>query len=256
MRTRLELDLDFFVKQRDLIQREADEIASTRKVSSTRRDRSETEERDESLSPLILPVTKYLSGQDTRRLLEADQGPLGENRAQELEDKTDPGQDPGGWHFIGKLQRNKISLVAPRIELLHSLDSLKLAQTLNHWVEDNLGRSLSVLVQINIAGEHQKSGLDPLTALNLIPEWISQFDSLRFEGLMTMAPQLPAEECRPIFRALRQLRDEISDRHEEDSANSFKTLSMGMSNDWRVAVAEGATILRLGRTLLTDEKGG
>ena len=62
MRTRLELDLDFFVKQRDLIQREADEIASTRKVSSTRRDRSETEERDESLSPLILPVTKYLSG--------------------------------------------------------------------------------------------------------------------------------------------------------------------------------------------------
>lgn len=73
---------------------------------------------------------------------------------------------------------------------------------------------------------------------------------------MTMAPQLPAEECRPIFRALRQLRDEISDRLEEDSANSFKTLSMGMSNDWRVAVAEGATILRLGRTLLTDEKGG
>ena len=101
MRTRLELDLDFFVKQRDLIQREADEISSTRK------DRSETEERDESLSPLILPVTKYLSVQDTRRLLEADQGPLGENRAQELEEKTDPGQDPGGWHFIGKLQRKQ-----------------------------------------------------------------------------------------------------------------------------------------------------
>ena len=199
--------------------------------------------------PQILPVTKYLTPHDTRRLLDAGYGPLGENRAAELEQKSEPGQDPDSWHFIGRLQRNKIRSVIPRISLFHSLDSEKLATTLDRWVDDHLESPLGVLVQINIAAEQQKAGLDPITAEETIVSWIDRFPSLRFEGLMTMAPNWSAEECRPIFRSLRQIRSSIRDRLTSKAADRFCHLSMGMSGDWQVAVEEGATLLRIGTAL-------
>ena len=244
MRKTLQLDLDFFLQKRQEIENEAANLAPAAGSES------------EGLNPCVLPVTKYITAEETRLLLDEGQAPLGENRAQELEAKTDPGQDPGGWHFIGKLQRNKISIVAPRVDLIHSLDSQRLAESLDRWVEDHLNRRLGVLVQINIGGEKQKSGLDPVEASELIPHWIDSCKQLRFEGLMTMAPQIPAEECRPIFRSLRMIRDELRHQLSEEDAGDFRHLSMGMSSDWQVAAAEGATLLRIGRSLYPPEDQG
>ncbi len=199
--------------------------------------------------PQILPVTKYLDRADARTLLEHDHGPLGENRADQLKEKTDPGQDPGGWHFIGRLQRNKIREVAPRISLFHSLDSERLAQSLDSWVGEHLSSPLPVLVQINVAGEERKAGLDPVEAQECIEKWVDQFQSLRFHGLMTMAPAWEAEQCRPIFRQLRKIRDQIRQQLPAERGDQFQHLSMGMSGDWQVAVEEGATWIRIGRAL-------
>lgn len=204
--------------------------------------------------PRILPVTKYLSPQDAQRLLEAGHSPLGENRATELEQKSEPGQDPASWHFIGRLQRNKIRSVAPRISLFHALDSEKLAASLDKWVEDHLQSPLGVLVQVNIAAEKQKAGLDPITAEEIIVSWIDRFPSLRFEGLMTMAPNWAAEDCRPIFRSLRDMRSSIRARLSASASDRFRHLSMGMSGDWQVAVEEGATLLRIGTALYTSDE--
>lgn len=241
MRRMLQLDLDYFLRKRQQIESEAADLASSGNLDST------------ATAPRVLPVTKYLSEKETRLLLDEGHAPLGENRAQELEQKTDPGQDPGGWHFIGKLQRNKIAIVAPRVDLIHSVDSQRLAESLDRWVEDHMNRRLGILVQINIAGETQKSGLDPVEASELIPQWVDRCTQLRFEGLMTMAPLLPAEECRPIFRALRRLRDELRTSMSDADAERFQHLSMGMSADWQVAASEGATILRIGRSLYPPE---
>ncbi|MGE4601809.1 MAG: YggS family pyridoxal phosphate-dependent enzyme [Planctomycetota bacterium] len=203
----------------------------------------------ETDQPGIVTVTKYLSRSDARRLLDAGHSPLGENRSDELEDKTNPGQDPGSWHFIGHLQRNKIRSVIPRISLLHSLDSEKLARSIDTWVEDHLDSPFGVLVQINIAAQKQKTGLDPLVAEDTILSWVEQFSSLRFEGLMTMAPDWGAEQSRPIFRTLRKLMLSIRDRLTGASSERFRHLSMGMSGDWEVAAEEGATLLRIGTAL-------
>ncbi len=228
------LDLPLFEQNLHRIQTRVEEISPT-----------------DSPSPQILPVTKYLTAQDTQRLLDAGHGPLGENRAGELEQKCDPGQDRDHWHFIGRLQRNKIRSVIPRISLFHALDSEKLAATLDRWVDEHLESPLGVLVQINIAAEKQKAGLDPVTAEETIVGWVDRFPSLRFEGLMTMAPNWPAQECRPIFRSLRGMCCSIRDRLTAGAAERFRHLSMGMSGDWEVAVEEGATLLRIGTALYT-----
>ena len=241
MRKFLNLNLDYFLRMRNEIEEEASQLSA---------------ESGHSLpeTPIkVVPVTKYLERENARLLLDHDQTPLGENRAQELEQKTDPGQDPGSWHFIGKLQRNKISVVAPRVDLIHSVDSQRLAESLDRWTEDHLNRKLAILVQVNIAGEKQKSGLDPLEALESVPDWIDRFQNLQFQGLMTMAPNIAAEECRPVFRSLRKLRDDIRQRVPDEASNFFFHLSMGMSADWRVAASEGATLLRIGRSLFPKE---
>ncbi|MEE2890256.1 MAG: YggS family pyridoxal phosphate-dependent enzyme [Planctomycetota bacterium] len=231
----LALDLTLFEENLQKIQQRAAELSP-----------------DKTEVPRIVAVTKYLSRPDARRLLDAGYSPLGENRSDELEDKTDPGQDPGDWHFVGRLQRNKIRSVVPRISMLHSLDSEKLARSIDSWIDDHLNSPLSVLVQINIAGESRKAGLDPLDAEDTILSWVDQFSCLRFEGLMTMAPDWPAQECRPIFRTLRKLRSSIQDRLPAENAERFRHLSMGMSGDWQVAAEEGATLLRIGTALYLE----
>ena len=200
-------------------------------------------------APRIVVVTKYLSAEDCGRLRGAGVGPLGENRAQDLEGKVAPGEDREGWHFIGHLQRNKLPVVIPRIGCLHSVDSARLAERLDRWVEEHASRPLRCLVQVNISGEGTKGGLSPSQARECIPGWIDRHRSLRIEGLMTMAPDLEAELCRPVFRGLRELRDEIRGELPGADSDRFRELSMGMSGDYEVAVEEGATLLRLGRML-------
>ncbi len=199
--------------------------------------------------PTIVVVSKYLTPEECQLLRADGYGPLGENRAQELERKVNSGEDRDGWHFIGHMQRNKVDLVLTRVGRIHSVDSERLARTIDRWIEETSSEPMPCLVQVNISGEGSKGGLAPYQARELIPTWIDAFPGLRIEGLMTMAPDLEPEASRPVFRSLRDLRDEIAAELPGESSEQFRELSMGMSGDYEVATEEGATLLRLGRML-------
>ena len=213
------------------------------------RNRIENHLPDGGSQPQIVAVSKYLSPADAQVLRDSGHTPLGENRAQELLARSDPGIGRDDWHFIGHLQRNKIHQVIPRIGMLHSLDSTTLARSVNRWVDENDTRPLPCLIQVNISGEGRKGGLDPSQALLEVPRWFEEFPSLVLKGLMTMPPRGPAEKCRGIFR---MLRDRLQDGIGAVEALGFQQLSMGMSSDWQIAVEEGATILRIGRMLYQE----
>lgn len=177
---------------------------------------------------------------------------VGENRVQEALAKQEAAADlPVGWHLIGHLQSNKAKHVPGRFSLVHSVDSMRIAKALGRAKarQVELVAPLDVLMQVNVAQEPQKSGCDPETA-GEIASYIAETPNLALRGLMTMAPfGIDEGEQRKVFGALRLLRENL-----EKAGFDMPELSMGMSNDYRAAVAEGATILRLG-TVLLGERG-
>jgi hypothetical protein len=194
-------------------------------------------------SVTIVAVAKGFGTDAIRAARDAGIADIGENRVQEAVQKQDELRELGGvrWHLIGHLQRNKARAVAGRFELIHSLDSLALAQEL----ERRLTAPQRVLLQVNVAGEEQKSGCAPAEAPGLARQ-ITALQQLRLEGLMTLAPFTDDEDVqRRTFRGLRLLRDRI----KEEEGVWLPTLSMGMSADYASAVQEGATVIRLGTVL-------
>ena len=196
----------------------------------------------------IVAVTKGFGTDAVRAALDAGLPDIGENRVQEALQKQGELRDLTGarWHLIGHLQRNKARAVVGRFELVHSLDSLELATELHR-------RSSTppppppqrVLLQVNVAREPQKSGCTPEEAPALARD-IAALGNLRLEGLMTLAPFTDDVDVqRQTFRGLRVLRDRI----KEEEGLWLGTLSMGMSGDYATAVAEGATVIRLGTAL-------
>jgi pyridoxal phosphate enzyme (YggS family) len=199
-----------------------------------------------ALSPqqvAIVAVTKGFGTDAIRAALDAGIADIGENRVQEAVQKQDalPELTGARWHLIGHLQRNKARVVAGRFDLVHSLDSLELAQELDR-------RSTTpqrVLLQVNVARESQKSGCAPEQA-PLLARQVAALEHMRLEGLMTLAPLTDDEDVqRRTFRGLRVLRDRI----KEEEGLWLPTLSMGMSGDYATAVQEGATVIRLGTAL-------
>jgi pyridoxal phosphate enzyme (YggS family) len=191
----------------------------------------------------IVAVTKGFGTDAIRAAMDAGIADIGENRVQEAVQKQDALQELTGvrWHLIGHLQRNKARVVAGRFDLVHSLDSLELAQELDR-------RSTTpqrVLLQVNVAREAQKSGCAPEDA-PMLARQVAALEHLRLEGLMTLAPLTDDEDVqRRTFRGLRVLRDSI----KEEEGVWLPTLSMGMSDDYASAVLEGATVIRLGTAL-------
>jgi pyridoxal phosphate enzyme (YggS family) len=194
----------------------------------------------------IVAVTKGFGVDAIRAALAAGIADIGENRVQEAvakQEELGAGSQELGirWHLIGHLQRNKARAVAGRFEMVHSLDSLELAKELDR----RLQAPLRVLLQVNVAGESQKSGCRPEEARSLARQ-IAALGNLRLEGLMTLAPFTDDVDVqRRTFRGLRVLRDTI----KEEEGVWLPTLSMGMSGDYATAVAEGATVIRLGTAL-------
>lgn len=199
--------------------------------------------------PRIVLVTKYLDADACAALAAAGFQPFGENRTSDLAAKAACAGTSAQWHFIGHLQRNKIAKTLPLVELFHALDSERLAAGIQAWATSNGGRPIACLVEVNLSGEATKGGVPAAAALTSLPDWIQRFTQLEFHGLMTMAPEQDPERCRPIFAGLRTLRDAIADKLPAVAKARFVELSMGMSNDYRVATQEGATLLRLGRIL-------
>lgn len=169
---------------------------------------------------------------------------FGENKAQELRDKM-PQFAPGiSWHFIGRLQTNKIKYVVPGACLIHSLDRLDLATGIDQHAE-RAGRVVAVLIEVNTSGEESKAGLSPAELPDFLAR-LSAYEHLRVQGLMTMAAPGDQERARESFRLLRRLRDEL---HATPSGAGLVELSMGMSGDYEIAVEEGATIVRVGTAI-------
>jgi hypothetical protein len=191
----------------------------------------------------IVAVTKGFGADAVRAAVAAGLTAIGENRVQEAVQKQDELRAVAGirWHLIGHLQRNKAKLVPGRFELVHSLDSAELATELDR----KSSTPVRVLLQVNMAGETQKSGCTPEQATGLARQ-IAALGHLRLEGLMTLAPLTDDVDVqRRTFRGLCVLRDRI----KEEEGLWLPTLSMGMSGDYATAVAEGATVIRLGTAL-------
>jgi len=192
----------------------------------------------------IVAVTKGFGPEAVRAALAAGLPDVGENRVQEALDKMLQVTESGvAWHLIGHLQRNKARLVPGRFTLVHSVDSMELAEELNRRAA-GAGIRQRVLIQVNMAGEEQKSGCAPGDA-SALARRVAELESLALDGMMTMAPLTNEVEVqRRTFRGLRQLRDAV-----QEEGLWLPTLSMGMSGDFATAVEEGATVIRLGTAL-------
>jgi len=171
---------------------------------------------------------------------------FGENYVQELLLKhAQDGLDDVSWHFIGHLQSNKVKYIAPFVRMIHSVDSASLAQEISRQAV-KFHRTIDILFQVNTSGESSKSGVAPNDLFSLIRDCLS-LPSIRLCGLMTIpAPVDDADDVRSEFRLLRELCDSV---RTELSLPSFVELSMGMSDDYEVAIEEGATIIRPGTAL-------
>ncbi|HPQ70279.1 MAG TPA: YggS family pyridoxal phosphate-dependent enzyme [bacterium] len=173
----------------------------------------------------------------------AGQVDFGENYVQEVREKVPVLPDTIKWHYIGSLQRNKVKYLAPWVHMIHTVDSLRLAQEIDHRAAEH-GRVIPVLLQVNVAREGVKSGCAPEEARGLA-EQIARLEHLELRGLMTMPPFWPAERVRPFFAGLRELRDRL----RVDLGLALPELSMGMTADFEVAIAEGATLVRIGTAI-------
>ena len=205
----------------------------------------------------LVAVTKAADVEDIRTLLELGVADLGESRANQLTDRAEEiaawlsrrRKDPPlavRWHMVGHLQRNKVRKVLPVVSLIHSVDSLRLAEGIDRRAEQE-GATAEFLLQVNCAEEPAKHGVAVGAAVALA-EQICTLAHVRLRGLMTMAPLSGnPEKARPFFVRLRELFEEMAS--EKIGGRDFTHLSMGMTQDYEVAVEEGATLLRIGTAL-------
>lgn len=168
---------------------------------------------------------------------------FGENKVQELADKYEALPKDTHWHMIGHLQRNKVKYIIDKVDLIHSVDSVKLAETINKEAAKR-GLTADILIEVNVAKEDSKFGLFPEN-VDAFTDEISHFNNIRVLGLMTIAPFVKnAEENRAIFEGLRKLSVDIASKNIDNM--TMGVLSMGMTNDYEVAIEEGATMVRVG----------
>jgi len=179
---------------------------------------------------------------------------FGENKVQEAESKIlEIGRDAAEWHLIGHLQSNKARKAVQLFDVIHSVDSIELAERLERICKEEEREVLPVLVQVDIAEEETKSGVDE-TSLPELVRYLKTCDRLRLDGLMILPPYFDDPEAtRPFFKRLRDIRDGL--RAQEAFARSSGELSMGMSHDFEVAIEEGATIVRVGTAIFGERSG-
>ena len=202
----------------------------------------------------LVAVTKYVSAEMARRVVEAGCGDLGESRPQQLWEKFAALNGlPIRWHMIGHLQRNKVRRTLPAVAMIHSVDSLRLLAAIDDEAR-SLGRDLiAVLLEVNISGEPAKHGFPPEAIEPLLAE-LPGYRNVAVRGLMCMASLEGGQDiARPEFAALRDLRDRLRPRCPTGIA--LDELSMGMSGDFEVAIEEGATMVRVGSALFEGVAG-
>lgn len=216
------------------------EIRSRIAASAARSGRSES-------AVTLIGVTKYATLAAIRQLLEAGCLDLGESRPQQLWERAETlGHSSARWHLIGHLQRNKVRRTLPWTTLVHSVDSLRLASAIGAEAK-SLGRTVSVLLEVNISGDAAKHGFTPAELTAQFDE-LTALDGVTIRGLMGMAGlESDLDQTRREFAALRELRDRLRPRCPPSA--TLDELSMGMSGDFETAIEEGATMVRVGSAL-------
>ncbi len=201
-------------------------------------------------SVTLIAVSKTKPVELIRQAIAAGQLDFGENYAQEMRDKTAEIDDPEvRWHFIGHLQTNKVKYLARSVSLIHSVDSLKLAREISKRAQTE-ARDIEVLIELNLGSEATKTGIESAKAEELIRS-VAGLENIKVCGLMTMPPFFAdPEDSRPFYRQLRQIRDEL--QNVLGSEVDLSRLSMGMSHDYEVAIAEGATLVRVGTAIFGE----
>ncbi len=194
----------------------------------------------------LIAVTKTVEPEKILKIIDEGILDLGENRVQELTGKYDIIDRKCNWHLIGHLQTNKVKYIIDKVKLIHSVDRLELAQEINKRAQSH-GITVDVLVQVNVSGEESKFGVALEEAREMV-EKMSAFSNIRIRGFMTMAPFAEnPESIRYVFSKLRDFSIDI--RKENLDNNNMDILSMGMSNDFEVAIEEGSNMVRIGTAL-------
>ncbi len=195
----------------------------------------------------LVAVSKTHPAAVLRKAIETGVSVFGENKVQEAEGKViEIGREAAEWHLIGHLQSNKARKAVQLFDVIHTLDSVELAERLERICIEEDRKSLSVLIQVDLADEAAKNGVKEIDLPNII-EFLRTCERLKFDGLMIIPPFLEdLESVRPYFRKLREIRDRLIPNGE---------LSMGMSHDYETAIEEGATLIRIG-TAIFGARGG
>ncbi|MGG1685370.1 YggS family pyridoxal phosphate-dependent enzyme [Pseudalkalibacillus sp. NRS-1564] len=196
----------------------------------------------------VVAVTKYVSVERTKEALEAGVTHFGESRDEGLLKKVEAIGTLPSWHFIGTLQSRKVKDILPFVNYIHSLDRISLAKE----IQKRADGEVNCFVQVNVSGEESKHGLSPGETLPFI-ESLNEFSSIKVVGLMAMAPHTDnTNEIRDVFKKLRELGERVQSLSLPHAP--CNELSMGMSNDYEIAVEEGATYVRIGSSLVGNEK--
>jgi len=194
---------------------------------------------------LVVAASKYADSEQLKQVLELGINHFGENRAEELLRKFNVIGDKAIWHFIGHLQSRKVKIVVPLVEYIHSIDSLNTLEKVNEEAFKK-NKIQKILVEINISGEDSKFGIYPESLGDFLKE-AKDFSNIKISGLMTMAPLTDDFELiRTIFAKLRILMETFNKKFK---SLNMKELSMGMSNDFKIAIEEGATMIRVGSSI-------
>ncbi|MFT8320765.1 MAG: YggS family pyridoxal phosphate-dependent enzyme [Bacillus sp. (in: firmicutes)] len=196
----------------------------------------------------VIAVTKYVTIERAQEALEAGVVHLGENREEGLLSKQEVLKDKPVWHFIGSLQTRKVKSIINHVDYIHSLDRLSLAKEIHKRAD----KTIKCFVQVNVSQEETKHGLAPKDTIRFI-ENLAEYTNIEIVGLMTMAPFTDDEvSLRYCFQTLKQLQTAIQNLQLNYAPCS--ELSMGMSNDYSIAIEEGATMVRIGTALVGNEK--
>jgi pyridoxal phosphate enzyme (YggS family) len=192
----------------------------------------------------LIAVSKTFPSEQIAYLFKTGHLDFGENRVQELKSKYDELKDlPVKWHLIGHLQTNKVKFIVDFVHLIHSVDSLKLADEINRNAK-RINRVIDILIQVNTSREEQKSGVEIAETKNLCKE-ISELENLNLKGLMTIGKLTDDEKIiRDNFKTLKYLYEDLKNIHK-----GFEYLSMGMTSDYEIALEEGANMLRIGSAI-------
>ncbi|WP_199534057.1 YggS family pyridoxal phosphate-dependent enzyme [Romboutsia weinsteinii] len=198
----------------------------------------------------LLAVTKTVDVDAIYEAIEEGITDVGENKPQELSRKYQVIGDAVRWHQIGSLQTNKVKYIIDKVHMIHSLDRIALCEEIQNRAE-KIGRSINCLVQVNISKEESKHGLDEEDVVEFINDVSNNYKNIKIKGLMTMAPFIDdKDEIRSVFKRLKDLSIKIDSLNIPDI--DMRTLSMGMSGDYDIAIEEGSTIVRVGTSIFGE----